>query len=180
MTIANLNTTKIKSSDIASKINELVTQGNSNASLLQDAKSIKIITSSTFGPFGFSSNLIASGTATSSVNINLASWFSGAGDNNYNGEDNILITMLHVGSAYPAHACYAFANYVNNPLTSTGLTHRVFQNNSDKSQTMGSFAIVPAVADSNGTKYLQLKIHDPAGDGGHSSAYQYHLIGYAK
>jgi hypothetical protein len=180
MTISNLNTDKIKSSEIASKINELVVESNSATTQLQNISGIKIITSTTFGPFGFSNNLIASGTTTVGVNLNLAARFNGAGNNNYSGEDNILLGIYHQGNAYPAHACYAFPNYVSNPVNNGGLAHRVFQNNSDKSQTMGSFAIVPVVTDSNGDRYLQMKIHDPAGDAGHSSSYQYHVIGYAK
>lgn len=179
MTISNLNTDKIKSSEIASKINELVVESNSTTTQLQNISSIKIITNTTFGPFGNAGNLIATGTATAGVNINLTSWFSGAGSNNYSGENNILLSILHNGNAYPAHACYAFPSYVSNPVNSGALAHRVFQNNSDKSQTMGSFAIVPVVTDSNGNRYLQMKIHDPAGDAGHSSSYQYHVIGYA-
>jgi hypothetical protein len=177
--ISTIDTSKIKSSEIASKLNELVAQTNSNETLIEDHRSIKIIDYALFGPFGFNSNIIASGNATSFVNINLASHFSSAGDNTYNGENNVLLSILHQGNAYPAHACYAFTSYSANPSSYGGLAHRVFQNNSDKSQTMGSFAIVPVVTDSNGTKFLQFKIHDPAGDAGHSSVYEYHVIGYA-
>lgn len=176
MTISNLNNDKIKSSELVSKVNELVTQSNSAAT----EPSIKIFTATLFGPFGLYGTLVASGSTTTSVNLNLASRFSAAGVNTYNGENNVVLGIFHAGNAFPGHACYAFPNYVSNPLTSTALTHRIFQNNSDKSQTIGSFAIAPVATDSNGVKYLQLKIHDPSGDGGHSSAYEYHVIGYAK